>query len=202
MQARGRLSRLSSCLGSFLVLMPLEPLLPLFHRLNREHFDGSLVQGNGPLVAVRWSDGRMRTTAGIYRRGPAVAPPLGREIVLSRPLLDPLPRSATESTLCHEMIHAWIDLVLRQRESHGPCFRAQMEAINAAQTRFKVSIRHRFPVPQRPPRWIAVCPNCGRRSPYRRRVRQAACRLCCDRHHDGHWHVSCLLDYRPAPAHD
>ena len=124
--------------------MPLEPLLPLFHRLNREHFDGCLVRGTGPLVALRWSDGRMRKTAGFYRRGPAVAPPLGREIVLSKPLLVPLPRGATESTLCHEMIHAWVDLVLGQRESHGPCFRAQMEVINASQTRFKVSIRHRF----------------------------------------------------------
>ena len=182
--------------------MPLEPLLPLFHRLNREHFDGGLVRGTGPLVSLRWSDGRMRKTAGFYRRGPAVAPPLGREIVLSKPLLDPLPRSATESTLCHEMIHAWVDLVLGQRESHGPCFRAQMEAINASQTRFKVSIRHRFPVQQSPPRWIAICPICGRQTPYRRRVRQAACRLCCDRHHDGHWHVSCLLRYVPAPAQD
>ena len=202
MQERGRLGRLSSCLAFFAVPMPLEPLLPLFHRLNREHFDGCLVRGTGPLVALRWSDGRMRKTAGFYRRGPAVAPPLGREIVLSKPLLDPLPRCATESTLCHEMIHAWVDLVLGQRESHGPCFRAQMEAINASQTRFKVSIRHQFPVQQSSPRWIAICPTCGQRTPYRRRVRQAACRLCCDRHHDGHWHVSCLLSYVPAPAQD
>ena len=104
--------------------MPLEPLLPLFHRLNREHFGGALVQGSQPLLAVRWSDGRMRRTAGMYRRGPGVAPPLGREIVLSRPLLDPLPRTALESTLCHEMIHAWVDLVLGVRESHGHDFPA------------------------------------------------------------------------------
>lgn len=202
MQDRGRLSRLASCLRYFCVPMPLEPLLPLFHRLNREHFDGRLVKGRGPLIAVRWSDGRMRKTAGFYRRGPAVASPLGREIVLSKPVLDPLPRSATESTLCHEMIHVWVDLVLGQKESHGPCFQAKMKSINAEQSRFEVSIRHRFPVRQTPPRWIAICPRCGRRSPYRRRVRQAACRLCCDRHHDGHWHVSCLLSYVPAPAQD
>ena len=110
------------------------PLLPLFHRLNREHFEGSLVSRSAdlPLVALRWSDGRMSRTAGCYRRGPGVAGDRGCEIVLSRPVLEPLPRAATESTLCHEMIHAWVDLVLRRRESHGPRFRAQMETINAA----------------------------------------------------------------------
>lgn len=177
--------------------MPLEPLLPLFHRLNREHFDGTLVQGVQPLLAVRWSDGRMRRTAGMYRRGPRVAPPFGREIVLSRPLLDPLPRSATESTLCHEMIHAWVDLVVGAQESHGPHFRQRMALINRMQTRFEVSVRHRFPVPLTPARWLAVCPCCGRTAPYRRRVRNAACRPCCDRHHDGVWHASCLLRFEP-----
>ena len=100
------------------------PLLPLFHRLNREHFDGSLVSRSAdlPLVALRWSDGRMSRTAGCYRRGPGVAGDRGCEIVLSRPVLEPLPRAATESTLCHEMIHAWVDLVQRRRESHGPLF--------------------------------------------------------------------------------
>ena len=52
--------------------MPLQPLLPLFHRLNREHFGGALVDGGQPLTAVRWSDGRMSRTAGFYRRGPGV----------------------------------------------------------------------------------------------------------------------------------
>ena len=179
--------------------MPLEPLLPLFHRLNREHFEGALCHGHQPLVALRWSDGRLRRTAGLYRSGPAVAPPFGREIVLSRPLLDPLPREATESTLCHEMIHAWVDLVLQREEGHGPCFRQRMQVINATQSRFEVSVRHRFPVPQTPPRWIAICPCCGQRTPYRRRMRQAACRLCCDRHHGGRWNASCLLRYETAP---
>ena len=177
--------------------MPLEPLLPLFHRLNREHFGGALVEGSQPLLAVRWSDGRMRRTAGMYRRGPGVAPPLGREIVLSRPLLDPLPRTALESTLCHEMIHAWVDLVLGVRESHGPNFRARMDAINRSQTGFEVSVRHRFPVPVSPARWMAICPQCGRTSPYRRRVRNAACRPCCERHHGGVWDPSCLLRFEP-----
>ena len=96
------------------------------------------------------------------------------------------------------MIHAWVDLVLKREEGHGPCFRQRMETINAAQTRFEVSVRHRFPVPQSSPRWIAICPQCGRQTPYRRRMRQAACRLCCDRLHGGRWNASCLLRYEPA----
>ena len=173
--------------------MPLDPLPPLFHRLDREHFDGALAQLVQPELKLRWSDGRMTRTAGLYRRGPGLS-----EIVLSRPLLVPLPREATLSTLCHEMIHAWIDLVLRKRESHGPRFRARMEAINAAQSRFQVSVRHRYPVPVKPPRWWAVCPSCGTRYPYRRRISNAACRRCCDQHHGGRWHHSCVLQFESA----
>jgi hypothetical protein len=53
-------------------------------------------------------------------------------------------------------------------------FRAQMAAINAAQSRFQVSVRHNYPIPVRPPRWMAVCPSCKRRTPCRRRIRHAA----------------------------
>lgn len=183
-------------------LVSLLPLLPLFHRLNREHFDSTLVQNQQPLLAIRWSGGRMTRTAGLYRCGPAVAPPHGREIVLSRPLLAALPKEATESTLCHEMIHAWVDLVLGVRESHGPCFRERMAQINAAQDRFVVRVRHRFPLPATPPRWLAVCARCGHCAPYQRRLRQAACRSCCERHHGGRWHRSCLLRFEPYDGHD
>ena len=170
----------------------------MFHRLNREHFDGALARDGQPLTVVRWSDGRMSRSAGYYRRGPGIGDRRGCEIVLSRPVLEPLPELATESTLCHEMIHAWVDLVLHSRESHGPNFRRRMQVINASQHRFRVSVRHSFPVPARPPRWWAVCPSCQRRTPCRRRVRHAACRSCCELHHGGQWHASCLLHYEPA----
>jgi hypothetical protein len=130
--------------------VPLEPLLPLFHRLNREHFEGTLAREGRPLVALRWSDGRLTRTAGLYRRG---VDGQGRElceIVLSRPLLEPLPHEATLSTLCHEMIHAWVDRVLGAREVHGPLFRARMEAINAAQHAFAVTLRHAATSPAAP----------------------------------------------------
>lgn len=178
--------------------MPLEPLLPLFHRLNREHFDSALLQDGNPLVAVRWSDGRLTRTAGLYRSGRRPDGSDLCEIVLSRPLLEPLPREATLSTLCHEMIHAWIDRVLRVREVHGPQFRARMGRINASQREFEVSVRHRFPVPVRPAAWIAHCPRCGLRSPYRRRREGLACRACCERLHGGRWHADCLLLFEPA----
>jgi hypothetical protein len=183
--------------------VPLEPLLPLFHRLNREHFDGSLAPATRPLVSLRWSDGRLRRSAGLYRSGRDRSGQVVCEIVLSRPLLEPLPREALLSTLCHEMIHAWVDRVLAVREVHGPNFRARMAAINATQDTFLVSVRHRYPLPADAAsgcRWIARCPRCGVSAPYRRRVRNLACRVCCDRHHGGLWHASCLLEFVEAAA--
>ncbi len=175
--------------------MPLAPLLPLFHRLNREHFDGDLASIDGAsLVAVRWSDGRMRRSAGMYRYGPDLS-----EIVLSRPLLEPLPQEATLSTLCHEMIHAWVHRVMRVEEVHGPHFRARMAAINAAQQEFQVSVRHRFPIPAAAPKWLARCPGCGLQAPYRRRQQGVACRRCCDQFHGGRWSARFQLVFeRPA----
>lgn len=177
--------------------MPIEPLLPLFYRLDREHFGGSLAPLASPRLGLRWSDGRMTRTAGLYRRGPNVC-----EIVLSRPLLEPLPREALLGTLAHEMIHAWVDRVLGVREVHGPRFRASMAAINAAQNDFVVRVRHSYPLPggstQPLPRWLARCPRCGSSTPYRRRVSGLACRACCQALHGGRWHPSCLLEFEAA----
>ena len=178
--------------------MPLVPLLPLFHSFNREHFEEQLTLGSRPIVSVRWSDGRLRKTAGFYRRRQRFGGFYRSEIVLSRPLLENLPQSATESTLCHEMIHAWIDLVLRVAEGHGANFHARMVAINTAQNRFQISVRHKFPVSADLPKWWASCPSCGLRFPYKRLVRGAACRQCCNTYHGGSWHPSCVLTYHPA----
>jgi hypothetical protein len=75
-----------------------------------------------------------------------------------------------------------------------------MEAINAAQHAFAVTLRHRYPVPVETARWIARCPRCGLTAPYRRRRSNLACRPCCERHHDGRWHASCLLVFEPSAA--
>jgi hypothetical protein len=180
--------------------VPLEPLLPLFHRLNREHFEAALAPQGRPLVEVRWSDGRLTRTAGLYRYGHRADGSELCEIVLSRPLLEPLPRQALLGTLCHEMIHAWVDRVLAVGEVHGPRFRARMEAINRSQDLFQVSVRHRYPLPLESARWIARCPSCGRDAPYQRRRQGLACRPCCELLHGGRWDASCLLVFEPAAA--
>ncbi len=177
--------------------MPLVPLLPIFHSFNREFFEGSLTEGVRPLVSLRWSDGRLRKTAGFYRRFVSTSSGQECEIVLSRPLLAPLPQTAIESTLCHEMIHAWVDLVLNVREGHGPNFYSRMDSINAAQQNFKVTVCHQFPVPRTSPKWWAICNECGFCAPYKRRVSGAACKHCCNTFHGGQWHHSCLLEYKP-----
>ena len=174
--------------------MPLEPLLPLFHRLDREHFEARLGALADPPLSLRWSDGRMTRTAGLYRRGPGLC-----EIVLSRPLLVPLPREALLSTLCHEMIHAWVDRVQGVRESHGPGFRACLERINASQEGFRVSVRHRYPLPQRPAAWLARCPGGGTAVPCRRRRAGVACRSCCERHNGGIWDDRFTVRFETSP---
>ena len=58
-------------------------------------------------------------------------------------MLSCLPEEATRSTLVHEMIHGWVDLVLCQRgKGHGPLFLAKMEEINAAAAGFTISVSH------------------------------------------------------------
>ena len=178
-------------------LMALVPLLPLFHEFNREYFDNALTINSRPILSIRWSDGRLRKTAGMYRCRKSFGMPQTSEIVLSRPLLEHLPQIAIESTLCHEMIHAWIDLVLNVAEGHGPNFHARMDTINAAQQRFKVTIYHKFPVPLELPRWWAVCPSCGLRIAYKRSTPGAACRKCCNKYHGGKWSATYLLNFEP-----
>ena len=175
--------------------MVLVPLFPTFHRLNREHFQGMLARGSDSLVSIRWSDGRLTNTAGFYQRGPRVKSNKGCEIVLSKPVLAHLPQTAITSTLCHEMIHAWVDLVLGIRETHGKNFRAYMKMINNSQNEFQVTIRHQFPTSSRPPKWVASCDSCGKKSFYKRLVKGAACKYCCDNLYGGRWDPRCLLNY-------
>ena len=177
--------------------MPLIPLLPLFHFFNTEYFEETLTDGIKPLVAVRWSDGKLRKTAGFYRTISKGIFQKDAEIVLSQPLLQHLPKSAIESTLCHEMIHAWIDLILCIKEGHGFNFHQQMKIINASQDEFEITVRHNFPVPRSMPRWRAICPCCSMTYLYLRKVKGAACKKCCNQFHKGQWHVSCLLSYQP-----
>ena len=177
--------------------MFLIPVLPLFLKLNKQYFQNSLFEKGVPIVSVRWSDGRMRTTAGIYRRKINLFGVKTSEIILSKPILENLPERALMSTLCHEMIHAWIDLVLKVEESHGPNFRKCMAEINSSQSDFYVTVRHSFPTAKQIPKWLATCPLCKRNFSYRRIVRGAACRSCCNDFFRGRWDQKCLLQFQP-----
>ena len=65
--------------------MSVIPLLPLFHRFNKQFFDNSLTVNQEPLVKVRWSDNRLKTTAGFYKRK-KIHGLIDSEIVLSKPI--------------------------------------------------------------------------------------------------------------------
>ncbi len=177
--------------------MALIPILPIFHKFNRRFFEGLLVREQQSLVSARWSDGKLTSTAGFYQRNPNFDGPRGCQIVLSKPVLGNLPISAVESTLCHEMIHAWIDLILKVREGHGPIFQKKMNLINSVQNDFQITIRHNFPVKGKSYKWLAICPICGMSSPYKRLVKGAACRNCCTNIYGGKWNIDCVLSYEP-----
>jgi len=183
--------------NEFSASMSLIPVLPLFLKLNRQYFQNSLLEKGVPRVSVRWSDGRMRTTAGIYRRKTNFLGLKASEIILSKPVLENLPEQALMSTLCHEMIHAWIDLILKVEEAHGPNFYKRMEEINSSQTDFQVTVRHSFPISMKIPKWVATCPSCKKNFRYRRIVKGAACRSCCNNFFGGRWDEKCLLQYEP-----
>ena len=120
--------------------MPVIPLLPLFHKFNSQYFENSLTVNNQPLVKVRWSDNRLKTTAGFYKRK-RINGFVDSEIILSKPILSKLSTSEINSTLCHEMIHAWVDRILKKNEIHGPNFLEKMNEINAKEMNFQISIR-------------------------------------------------------------
>ena len=183
--------------NEFFASMSLIPVLPLFLKFNRQYFQNSLVENGVPSVSLRWSDGRMRTTAGLYKSKTNFFGVKTSEIILSQPVLKNLPEKAVMSTLCHEMIHAWIDLVLKIEEAHGPNFHKRMAEINSFQNDFKVTVRHSFPLSKKSPKWLATCPSCKRSVKYRRLVKGVACRSCCNNFFGGLWDEKCLLKYQP-----
>ena len=172
--------------------MPLIPLLPLFHKFNRQYFENSLTVNQEPLVKVRWSDNRLKTTAGFYKRK-KIYGVLHSEIILSKPILSRLSNIEINSTLCHEMIHAWVDRILKKEEIHGPNFLKKMREINEKENNFKISVRHSFPVERRALKYIGKCQNCGEKFIYRKRIKNIACKKCCDTLFNGLWNNKCLI---------
>jgi len=173
------------------------PLLPLFHKFNSQYFENSLAVNNQPLVKVRWSDNRLKTTAGFYKRK-RINGHVDSEIILSKPILSKLSISEINSTLCHEMIHAWVDRILKKNEIHGPNFLEKMNEINEKEKYFQISVRHSFPIERRELKYIGTCQNCGEKFFYRKRIKNIACKKCCVNFFNGSWNKKCLIlfDYK------
>ena len=172
--------------------MAVVPLLPIFHKFNNLFFGNSLAIDLKPIVKVRWSNNRLKTTAGFYKRS-KINETISSEIVLSKPVLESLPLSDVQSTLCHEMIHAWIDRILNINEIHGHNFIRKMNYINSQQNSFQISVRHNFPIYRRESKHKGICINCGCVFMYRRRVKNIACKSCCNLFVDGEWNKRCLI---------
>ena len=172
--------------------MSVIPLIPIFSKFNKLFFDNSLLINQKPIVTLRWSDNRLKTTAGIYKRK-RVSGVLMSEIVLSKPILSNLPTNEIHSTLCHEMIHAWVDRVLKVNEIHGPNFQRKMKEINSLQDNFKISIKHSYPILRNDLKYKGVCQNCGEIFSYRKRMKNLACKKCCVRFFNGVWNKKCLI---------
>ena len=172
--------------------MAVIPLIPIFHRFNKLFFENTLLINQEPIVKLKWSDNRLKTTAGIYKRINNNET-IQSEIILSKPVLANSELNNIHSTLCHEMIHAWIDRVLKINEIHGFNFRSKMDQINLQQNDFKVTIKHNFPVFRREFKYVGICLNCGNQYSYRRRMKNIACKSCCDLFHHGLWNKKCLI---------
>jgi len=172
--------------------MSVIPLLPLFHKYNKQYFDESLTINNVPLVKVRWSDNRLKTTAGFYKRKVSRGV-IDSEIILSKPILSQLSFTNVASTLCHEMIHAWVDRVLKINETHGPYFLNKMRQINKNENTFQITVRHNFPIERRELKFTGICSNCGEKYLYRKRVKNIACKKCCNLFFNGSWNKKCLI---------
>ena len=140
--------------------MAVIPLIPIFHKFNKLFFENTLTINQEPIVKIKWSDNRLRTTAGFYKRT-KIKGNIQSEIILSKPVLANSELQNIHSTLCHEMIHAWIDRILNINEIHGINFTSKMEQINLQQNNFKVTIKHNFPVLRNELKYVGVCLNCG-----------------------------------------
>jgi|TARA_B100001059_G_C17433208_1_gene379011 formylmethanofuran dehydrogenase subunit E len=91
------------------------------------------------------------------------------------------------------MIHAWVDRILNINEIHGPNFLSKMNEINKEENNFQISIRHNFPVERKALKYTGKCLNCGEKYMYRKRIRNIACKKCCNLFFNGSWNKKCLI---------
>ena len=81
--------------------MAVIPLIPIFHKFNKLFFENTLTINHEPIVKIKWSDNRLRTTAGFYKRIKTNGI-VQSEIILSKPVLANSELQNIHSTLCHE----------------------------------------------------------------------------------------------------
>ena len=66
--------------------MAVIPLIPIFHKFNKLFFENTLTINQEPIVKIKWSDNRLKTTAGFYKRIKTNGT-IQSEIILSKPIL-------------------------------------------------------------------------------------------------------------------
>ena len=172
--------------------MAVIPLIPIFHKFNKIFFENTLTINQEPILKIKWSDNRLRTTAGFYKKI-KIKETIQSEIILSKPVLANSELQNIHGTLCHDMIHDWIDRILNINEIHGINFISKMEQINLQQNNFKVTIKHNFPVLRKELKYVRVCLNCGNQYLYRKRMKNIACKKCCNLFFNGLWNEKCLI---------
>nr|VZI23681.1 unnamed protein product [Spirometra erinaceieuropaei] len=139
----------------------------LFTQFNEQFFENRLMS-----VEVKWSS-RMTLCAGmcVYEgRGGLCS------VRLSEPLLKFRPRSDLVETLLHEMIHAYLFITEnnRDRDGHGPSFRAHMNRINKL-AGTNITVYHSFhdEVDNYRVHWWQCNGPCAQKPPYFGLVRRA-----------------------------
>lgn len=131
-------------------LPDIDDLYWLFGAYNKRYFNGQL-----PPVTIEYSTRML--AAGMYL-------PARRTIRIGVKYHTIYPEEITD-TLKHEMIH-----VLHLR--HDARFRAEAARIGA-------SVKAKsHPDLRKPPRYVYICPNCGREYPRQKQLRMASCGVC------------------------
>ncbi|VDL86729.1 unnamed protein product [Schistocephalus solidus] len=146
---------------------PTPDIRALFTQFDEQFFEKRLTS-----VEVRWSP-RMTLCAGmcVYEgRGGLCS------VRLSEPLLKFRPRSDLVETLLHEMIHAYLFITEnnRDRDGHGPNFRAHMNRINKI-AKTNITVYHSFhdEVNSYRVHWWQCNGICSKKPPYFGLVRRA-----------------------------
>jgi SprT-like protein len=155
-------------------------LLEVFSEINRQHFDDFLSPPE-----FRWNS-RLRSSAGRFipgsRRFFQERPPV---IEIASYLLDEAESAKLiRDTMAHEIIHYWL-WVRKRPYGHTDEFHAKLELLGAS--------RYNSVPRMRAPKYLYICPACGKEFKTRRRLKPVACLDCCRAHAGGHFHPKFLL---------